>query len=155
MSWKLTLEDIDEYKAAFAVCDKDHDGKISAQEMGNIMRTLGKNFSDKEFNQIITNIETQGNGFGELHEVLNLMAENKTDENTLREEQTNLSQAFSYFDRDNTGLIDYEEFKHILTTVSEKLSPKEVEKLDELCKSQVDENGKFKYKDFMQLILLR
>ena len=54
-------------------------------------------------------------------------------------------QAFSYFDRDSSGTIDYEEFKHILTTVSEKLSSKEVEKLDELCKSQVDENGRFKY----------
>ena len=40
MSWKLTLKDIDEYKSAFALCDKDHDGKLSAQEMGNIMRTL-------------------------------------------------------------------------------------------------------------------
>ena len=150
-----SIEDIDEYKAAFAVCDKDHDGKISATEMGNIMRTLGKNFSDKEFNEIINKIETQGNGYVELHEFLNLMAENKTDENTLKEEQTNLIQAFSYFDRDNSGYIDYNEFKHILTTVSEKLSPKEVEKLDELCKSQIDENGKLKYRDFMQLILLR
>ena len=41
------------------------------------------------------------------------------------------------------------------SSISEKLSSKEVEKLDELCKSQVDENGRFKYKDFMQLILLR
>ena len=52
MSWKLTMEDINDYKAVFAVCDKDHDGKISATEMGGVMRTLGKNFSDKEFNEI-------------------------------------------------------------------------------------------------------
>lgn len=155
MSWKLTMEDIDEYKAAFAVCDKDHDGRISSTEMGNIMRTLGKNFSDKEFNAIIAKVENEGNGFIELHEFLNLMAENKNDDNTLRAEQNNLVNAFTYFDRDNTGTIDYNEFKHILTTVSEKLTPAEVEKLDELCSSQVDENGRFKYKEFMQLILLR
>lgn len=155
MSWKLTLGDIDEYKAAFAVCDKDHDGKISATEMGNIMRTLGKNFSNKEFNEIIYQIETKGNGYVELHEFLNLMAENKTDDKSLFKEQTDLVQAFRYFDREQNGTIDYNELKHILTTVSEKLSPQEIEKMDELCKAQVDENGRFKYQDFLQLILLR
>jgi Ca2+-binding EF-hand superfamily protein len=155
MSWKLTVKDIDEYKAAFAVCDKDHDGKISAAEMGNIMRTLGKNFSDKEFNEIIHEIETKENGYLELDKFLNLMADIKTDENSLKIEQTNLINAFAYFDRDQTGFIDYEEFKHILTTVSEKLSPKEVQKLDELCRSSVNENGQFRYKDFLELILLR
>jgi calmodulin len=155
MSWKLTVKDIDEYKAAFAVCDKDHDGKISSAEMGNIMRTLGKNFSDKEFNEIINEIETKGNGYIELDKFLNLMADIKTDDNTLKIEQTNLINAFAYFDRDQTGYIDYKEFKHILTTVSEKLTPKEVLKLDELCSSSVNENGQFKYKDFLELILLR
>ncbi len=155
MSWKLTLKDIDEYKSAFALCDKDHDGKLSAQEMGNIMRTLGKNFSNQELNSIIQEIEIKGKGFIELDKFIELMAHNKIDETTLKIEQTNLINAFKYFDRDQSGLIDYEEFKHILQTVSEKLSPDEIKSLDELCLSQVDENGKFDYKDFLDLIILR
>ena len=155
MSWKLTLNDIDEYKSAFALCDKDHDGKLTSQELGNIMRTLGKNFSNQELNSIIQEIETKGNGYIELDKFIELMAHNKIDEDTLKIEQTNLINAFKYFDRDQTGLIDYEEFKHILKCVSEKLSPEELTKLDELCLPQVDENGKFNYKDFMDLIILR
>ena len=155
MSWKLTLKDIDEYKSAFALCDKDHDGKLSAQEMGNIMRTLGKNFSNYELNSIIQEIETKGNGYIELDKFIELMAHNKIDENTLKVEQTNLINAFKYFDRDQTGLIDYEEFKHILKSVSEKLSPEELKKLDELCLPQVDEAGKINYRDFLDLIILR
>ena len=80
---------------------------------------------------------------------------NKTDEKSLLEEQTNLINAFKYFDRENTGYVDYNEFKHILTTIVEKLNKIELAKLDELCKSQVNENGKFKYRDFLDLILLR
>ena len=156
MSWKLTLRDIDEYKSAFALCDKDHDGKLSAQEMGNIMRTLGKNFSNQELNSIISEIETKGNGFIELDKFIELMADNKIDDITLKKEQTNLINAFKYFDRDQTGLIDYDEFKHVLTTVSEKLSKEEIAKLDELCLSQVDkETRKFNYRDFLDLIILR
>ena len=123
--------------------------------MGGVMRTLGKNFSDKEFNEIIDKIENEGDGFVELDKFLTLMADIKTDDNELREEQSNLINAFKYFDRDRTGFIDYNEFKHILTTVSEKLTPMELMKLDELCKSQVDDNGRFRYKDFLELILLR
>ena len=155
MSWKLTMEDINDYKAVFAVCDKDHDGKLSAQEMGNIMRTLGKNFSNQELNSIIQEIEIKGKGFIELDKFIELMAHNKIDENTLKIEQNNLINAFKYFDRDQSGFIDYNEFKHILETVSEKLSKEELKSLDELCLNQVDENGKFNYKDFLDLIILR
>ena len=155
MSWKLTLKDIDEYKSAFALCDKDHDGKLTSQELGNIMRTLGKNFSNQELNSIIHEIETKGNGYIELDKFIELMAHNKIDEDTLKIEQTNLINAFKYFDRDQSGFIDYNEFKHILETVSEKLSKEELKSLDELCLNQVDENGKFNYKDFLDLIILR
>ena len=31
----------------------------------------------------------------------------------------------------------------------------EVQKLDELCRSSVNENGQFRYRDFLELILLR
>ena len=62
-----------EYKSAFALCDKDHDGKLSAQEMGNIMRTLGKNFSNQELNSIIQEIEIKGKGFIELDKFIELI----------------------------------------------------------------------------------
>ena len=58
--------------------------------MGNIMRTLGKNFSNQELNSIIEEIETKGNGFIELDKFIELMAHNKIDENTLKIKQTNL-----------------------------------------------------------------
>ena len=107
MSWKLTLKDIDEYKSAFALCDKDHDGKLTSQELGNIMRTLGKNFSNQELNSIIQEIETKGNGYIELDKFIELMAHNKIDEDTLKIEKTNLINSFRYFDRYQTGIIDY------------------------------------------------
>ena len=134
---------------------EDEQGLQNQQEMGNIMRTLGKNFSNQELNSIIQEIEIKGKGFIELDKFIELMAHNKIDENTLKIEQTNLINAFKYFDRDQTGLIDYEEFKHILQTVSEKLTQDEIKSLDELCLSQVDENGKFNYRDFLDLIILR
>jgi len=125
LSWKLTIKDIVKYKAIFAVCDKDHDGKIIAAEKRNIMRTLGKIFSDKEFNEK----KTKENGYLELDKFLNLMADIKTEENALKIEQTNLINTFAYLDRNQNEIIDYNEFKHILTMISKKFCPKEVQKI--------------------------
>jgi calmodulin len=147
MAWKLTLDEINEYKAAFTLFDKDSDGKISSDELGLLMRGLGKNFSDKELKVITDKIEKNRGGIVELHEFLNLMADN-----TMKEDQTNLLKAFKYFDRDNMGTIDYQEFKHVLTTVSECLSPEETKALDSLV--QVDSSGRFNYKDIIHLLLL-
>jgi calmodulin len=149
MAWKLTLEDINEYKAAFTLFDKDSDGQLSSDEMGVLMRSLGQNFSNKDLKRITEDIDIHGNGIVELHEFLNLMAENRH----TNEDQTELIKAFKYFDRDNKGTIDFEEFKHVLTTVSEKLSPEETEHLINVAK--VDANGRLNYKDLIELMILR
>lgn len=44
------MEEIDDCKTV-EFC-KEQDRKISTIRMGGMMRTLGKNFSDKEFNEI-------------------------------------------------------------------------------------------------------
>jgi calmodulin len=149
MAWKLTLDEINEYKAAFTLFDKDSDGKISSDEMGVLMRSLGQNFSNKDLKRITEEIDTKGNGIVELHEFLNLMAENRQ----MNEDQVQLVKAFKYFDRENVGNIDFEEFKHALTVVSEKLSPEETEALIDL--SQVDEKGRLNYKELAQLMLFK
>ena len=149
MAWKLTLEDINEYKAAFTLFDKDSSGRLSSHEMGVLMRSLGQNFSNKDLKKITEDIDHNGNGIIEMHEFLTLMAENRH----VDEDQTELVKAFKYFDRDNVGTIDFEEFKHVLTTVSEVLSAEETEALISMAK--VDVHGRLNYKDLAQLMLLK
>ena len=73
--------------------------------------------------------KTKENGYLELDKFLNLMADIKTEENALKIEQTNLINTFAYLDRNQNVIIDYNEFKHILTMISKKFSPKEVQKI--------------------------
>ena len=113
------------------------------------MRSLGQNFSNKDLRKITEDIDDNGNGIIEMHEFLTLMAENRH----VDEDQTELVKAFKYFDRDNVGTIDFEEFKHVLTTVSEVLSAEETEALISMAK--VDIHGRLNYKDLAQLMLLK
>jgi Ca2+-binding EF-hand superfamily protein len=147
MSWKLTLEEINEYKKAFTYFDKDFDGKISSDDLGVLMRSLGQNFSNQDLKEITDGIyKKNGNNIVELHEFLNLMADNRK----VKEDETELIRAFQYFDRDNSGTLDFDELKHVLTTVSEKLSPEETQ---ELIKYSYLENRRLVYKDLVKMIL--
>ncbi len=149
MAWKLTLEEINEYKAAFTLFDKDSDGKISSDELGLLMRSLGQNFSNKDLYKIIVAIDSDKNGTIELHEFLNLMAENRL----VNEDQQTLIKSFKYFDRDNNGTIDFEEFKHVMSTVAEKFTKEELEALIDVA--EVDSKGRFNYKELLKLMLMK
>lgn len=150
MAYKLTLEEINEYKAAFTLFDKDSDGKITSEDMVLLMRSLGRNFSNKVFKGITDEIDRKGNGIVELHEFLNLMANNRVEED---EDNLQLIKSLKYFDLENVGTADFDEFKHVLTTVAEKLSPEETEALERLACP--DSNGRFNYKELAQLMLLK
>jgi len=147
MAWKLTLEEINEYKAAFNLFDKNQDGQIEPEELGCLMRSLGQNFSNADLKGITKEI-TNNNSFSvEFHEFLDIMAKNRRQ----KDDFSKLIQAFKYFDRDNSGFINLNEFRHIITTIAEKLTQDEINKLEEIAK--VDADGKFNYKDLVIAII--
>ena len=43
--------------------DKNNDGKISSEELGCVLRTLGQNHSPREVEEMIKNVDTNGSYF--------------------------------------------------------------------------------------------
>lgn len=147
MAWKLSLEEINEYKAAFNLFDENQDGRIESEELGLLMRSLGQNFSNAELKEITKEITNNKSSSLEFHEFLDVMAKNRKQ----KDDYYNLIKAFKYFDRNNTGYINLNEFKHIITTIAEKLNQVEIDKLEEIAK--VDAEGKFFYRDLVKAII--
>ncbi|KAH0789842.1 Calmodulin [Histomonas meleagridis] len=49
----LTPEQIAEFREAFNIFDKDGDGRITAKELGTVMRSLGQNPSEAEIQDMV------------------------------------------------------------------------------------------------------
>ena len=49
-----------EIKAAFAVFDKNNDGMITNEELAVVLRSLGKNPSEDELKEIISEVDIDG-----------------------------------------------------------------------------------------------
>eukprot|EP00937_MAST-01D_sp_MAST-1D-sp2_P000234 g234.t1 len=56
----VSVEHVETLQRAFRIWDKNGDGDISSKELGEIMRSMGKNPTDEECDDMITEIDFDG-----------------------------------------------------------------------------------------------
>ena len=109
MADQLTEEQTAEFKEAFQLFDKDGSGSISAQELGTVMRSLGQNPTEAELQDMINEVDSEGDGDGEIDftEFLQMMAKKMKDTDSEEE----IKEAFKVFDKDGNGFISAAELR--------------------------------------------
>jgi len=85
MADSLSEEQIAEFKEAFSLFDRDGDGKITSKELGTVMRSLGQNPTEAELQDMINEVDTDGNGTIDFPEFLTMMARKMQDTDTEEE----------------------------------------------------------------------
>ena len=143
----ISEEKITEFKEAFNIFDKDKDGYITTKELGDIMKNLGQTPSEAELQDMINEVDIDGNGTIDFKEFLGLMARKMRDADTEEE----LIEAFKVFDRDGNGLISGNELQHVMTSLGENISQDEVEEM--IKEADLDGDGYINYEEFVRMIL--
>ena len=143
----LTEDKINEFKEAFEIFDKDKDGYITTKELGDIMKNLGQTPSEAELQDMINEVDIDGNGTIDFKEFLGLMARKMRDNDSEEE----LIEAFKVFDRDGNGLISNVELQHVMTSLGENVTMDEV---DEMIKeADLGGDGYINYEEFVKMIM--
>uniref|UniRef100_A0A8C6QKP7 EF-hand domain-containing protein n=1 Tax=Nannospalax galili TaxID=1026970 RepID=A0A8C6QKP7_NANGA len=57
MADQLTEEQIEEFKVAFSIFDKDGDGTITTKELGIVLKSLGQNPTEAELQDMIDEVD--------------------------------------------------------------------------------------------------
>jgi len=142
MADQLTEEQIAEFKEAFALFDKDGDGSITTRELGTVMRSLGQNPTEAELQDMINEVDADGNGTIDFAEFLTMMARKMKDTDSEEE----ILEAFKVFDKDGNGFISAAELRHIMTNLGEKLTDEEVDEM--IREADIDGDGQINYEFF-------
>ncbi|GFG28698.1 hypothetical protein Cfor_05983 [Coptotermes formosanus] len=132
---QLTEEQIAEFKEAFSLFDKDGDGTITTKELGTVMRSLGQNPTEAELQDMINEVDADGNGTIDFPEFLTMMARKMKDTDSEEE----IREAFRVFDKDGNGFISAAELRHVMTNLGEKLTDEEVDEM--IREADIDGDG--------------
>lgn len=147
MAHRLTEEQINEFKEAFSLFDKDGDGVISAQELGTVMRSVGHNPTETEIKSMIQGVDVDASGTVDFAEFLTLMAKRTREVDTKDE----IREAFRVFDRDGDGYISVAELRHVMTNLGEKLTDEEVNEM--IKEADTDGDGRVYYEEYVRVLM--
>jgi calmodulin len=142
----LTEEQIADFKEAFALYDKDGDGQINTKELGTLMRSLGQNPTEPELQDLINEVDADGDGLINFPEFLTLIARKMKDADTVKE----FKEAFRVWDRDGNFFISAPEMRHLMTNVGEFVTDEEVDEI--INGADIDGDGQINYQEFCTLL---
>ncbi|WMV56542.1 hypothetical protein MTR67_049927 [Solanum verrucosum] len=113
------------------------------------MRLLGQNPTEAELQDMINEVDADGNGTIDFPEFLNLTAGKMKDTNSEEE----LKEAFRVFDKDQNGFISAAELRHVMTNLGEKLTDEEVDEM--IHEADVDGDGQINYDEFVKVMMAK
>eukprot|EP01102_Stenamoeba_stenopodia_P001501 TRINITY_DN1129_c0_g7_i1.p1 TRINITY_DN1129_c0_g7~~TRINITY_DN1129_c0_g7_i1.p1 ORF type:complete len:146 (-),score=50.73 TRINITY_DN1129_c0_g7_i1:164-601(-) len=136
----FTKEELAEFKMAFAFFDKTHTGKVATEDLGNILRSLGRAPSQAQVKQMQDEV---GKNDFDYATFLTLMARPLASP-TLDQ----ILEALRVFDKEGNGIIPEVEFRHTMTYLGEKFRDSEVDEM--LREAEVDGDGNVFYETFVK-----
>ncbi|XP_064621364.1 calmodulin-A-like isoform X2 [Lineus longissimus] len=143
----LSEAQVTEYREAFRLFDKDGDGHITTVELGTVMKSLGQSPSEKELQDMINEVDSDGNGTLDFDEFLTMMGrhlhESGNSEDDMRE-------AFRVFDKDGDGNITSAELRHVMMNLGEKLTDDDVDEM--IREADIDGDGQVDYEEFVKMM---
>ena len=144
MTEPLSEERLSEFKKAFDLFDRNNNGSIEKDELGEVMESLGLDHDEHQLEEMMKAVDTNKNKVIDFEEFVNLM--NVPPECS----QEEIIEAFKVFDQNGDGYVTRDELKKVMEGLGEKLSEQEVEEM--IKEVDIDGDGKINYQEFVVMM---
>ncbi|KAF6158161.1 hypothetical protein GIB67_014955 [Kingdonia uniflora] len=141
--------DTDEIKSVFATFDKNGDGFITRQELGESLKNIGLFSSEKEVGNMIDKLDVNGDGLIDIEEFREMYGGGGGEDGVKEVEKgDDLKEAFDVFDGDGDGLISVEELGSVLSSMGLKQGSGIEECKKMINKVDLDGDGMVNFEEF-------
>ncbi|RUS78137.1 hypothetical protein EGW08_014110 [Elysia chlorotica] len=110
------------------------------------MRSLGQNPTEAELQDMINEVDVDGNGTIDFAEFLTMMSRKRTD----GDEDEEIREAFRVFDKDGNGFISKFELRQVMSNLGEKLTDAEIDEM--IREADMDGDGQVNYDEFVKMM---
>jgi len=143
----LSPEQMLDLKKTFDLFDKDHDEKLTIDELRAAMHTLlGRDLTDAELRGLVMEVDTDYNGTIEFSEFLALMGR-RTSNDASKEDMRRL---FGSYDKDGNGYITVTELRQVMAELGNEITDEDAE--DMISGSDLDGDGRINFEEFVEMM---
>lgn len=143
---ELNPQVVAEMKDVFSLFDFKNDGTIATEDLGTVLRGLGKNLTEEQISDFINENDHDGSGKLDFSCFYRIFSENEPmpEASTLEE----VEEFFEPFDLYRDGKMMAEDFVHMLKGMGEPLTTEDVNHL--LREIEIDGDNRIDYRDFVR-----
>lgn len=134
-----------ELAETFKMFDLNNDGHITKEELGTVMKQLGRETTDNDLQTMINDADTNGNGVVELDEFIQMM---KNQTKSMSSDDA-IRQAFRVFDKNGDNYINRDEIRTAMNNLGENVTEKEVDEM--LSCMDINKDGKVSFEEFKKM----
>ena len=136
-----------ELKEAFTMFDRDKDGLINYNELGNVLKSQGFSPTNQELLEMIADVDENEDDKINFEEFL-ILIHSRLKKADIENE---LNEAFSVYDKNGSGIISIREFKKIMNSLGDKICEEEINEI--IQKIDTKNRGYINYKDLTKIIV--
>ncbi|XP_071533134.1 neo-calmodulin-like [Panulirus ornatus] len=151
LSRNISRAQLKEFREAFRLFDRDGDGTITKQELGQFMRNLGQFATEEELRMMLDEIDIDGDGTFSFNEFVEIVCNmGAGGERPGEDEEKELRDAFKIFDKHGRGYICASDLRAVLQCLGEDLSEEEIE--DMIREVDIDGDGRIDFEEFVKAL---
>ncbi|CAL0303342.1 unnamed protein product [Lupinus luteus] len=141
----LPDEQVQYIRKMFDMMDKDKNGHLTFEELKDGLAILGHTLPDPDVQMLMEAADIDGNGTLNCEEFITMSVHLRKIES-----DEHLSEAFSYFDKNQSGYIEFEELKDVLSDDGLGLDDDKVIR-DILNDVDLDKDGRISFEEFKMM----
>jgi len=147
---QLSQDQIDQFRKYFNMFDKEKKGFIHTSKVGQILRTMGQAFEERDLKQLIKEFDADGSGEIEFEEFAELVARFVLQEEDTSGLEEELREAFRLYDKQGNGYILVSDFREILRALDDKITEDELDEM--IAEIDTDGSGTVDFDEFMEVM---